>query len=422
MNPVLTLGLVAAGGIAVTRLLPRTTLRLPPPFALVRAAGTPLLLLGLLLGPGIGVVDPPTLRALAPLTALASGWIGAVLGARFEWRFVRRIPTAVWVLVLLQSVAVFGLVGTAAWLFARLLPALTAAWSPPLPAILALAAAATVSGPGAVALAATRAGIRGGGIAHTVGLAALLGSAFGALGFALALAPQHPTRPVLGTVLAWGEWLVLAGGSALLLGVLFRRLARFAPRGGGEVAVPLLGTLLLAAGVGYAAGLSPFLVCALAGATIVNISPNRHRVRRLLGDWEHTLHAILLIIAGALLRVPTIWIVAAVPVLAALRVAVKWAIGRYGRRPLRATAVPPDIGFATVAQGGVALAFGIDFSMAHGATAGGDGGGGAVVTTIVLGMAVAQVLAPPLMRRLLRTAPAARPTSPARPQPLARIA
>jgi Kef-type K+ transport system membrane component KefB len=414
MNPVLTLGLVAAGGIAVTR-LPRTTLRLPPPFALVRAAGTPLLLLGLLLGPGIGVVDAPTLRALAPLTALASGWIGAVLGARFEWRFVRRIPTAVWVLVLLQSVAVFGLVGTAAWLCARLLPALAAAWSPPLPAILALAAVAMVSGPGAVALAAASAGLRGGRMAHAVGLAALLDSAFGALGFALALAPQHPTRPVLGTVLAWGEWLFLAGGSAWLLGVFFRRLARFAPRG--EVAIPLLGTLLLAAGVGYAAGLSPFLVCALAGAAIANISPNRHRVRRLLGNWEHTLYAILLIIAGALLRLPTIWIVAAVPVLAALRVAVKWAIGRYGRGPLRATALPPDVGFATVAQGGVALAFGIDFSMTHGVPA-----GDAVLTTIVLGMALAQVLAPPLMRRLLRTAPAARPTSPVRPQPLAGIA
>ncbi|MGH7700056.1 MAG: hypothetical protein ACREMJ_06005, partial [Gemmatimonadales bacterium] len=129
MNPVLALGLVAAAGIAVTR-LPRIPLRQPPHFDLVLAAGTPLILLGLLLGPGIGVLDRAVLRALAPLTALAIGWIGAVFGARFEWRFVRRIPIAVWVLVLLQSVCVFGAVGLAAWLLARWRPELAQAWAP----------------------------------------------------------------------------------------------------------------------------------------------------------------------------------------------------------------------------------------------------------------------------------------------------
>src|SRR2546425_10834094 len=45
----------------------------------------PLVLLGLALGPGIDLLDRPALRSIAPVTALAIGWLGAGLGARFEW-------------------------------------------------------------------------------------------------------------------------------------------------------------------------------------------------------------------------------------------------------------------------------------------------------------------------------------------------
>lgn len=412
MDPVLALGLVAAAGIAMTR-LPRLQLHQSPHFDLVLAAGTPLILLGLLLGPAIGVLDRQALRALAPVTALAVGWIGAVFGARFEWRFVRRIPVAVWALVFLQSVAVFVLVGAAAWLLTRLRPELAAAWTPALPAVLTLAAAATVSGPGVVALVAESAGIRK-VLAHAAGLAAALDTAFGALGFTLALAIYHPRQPVLGAALGWYEWLFLAIGSGLLVGVLFLWLARRDRAGDADLTIPLLGTVLLGAGVGYAADLSPFVVCAIAGALIVNFSPDRRRVRRVLVDWEHPIYAVFLIVAGALLRLPTVWIVLAVPLLAGLRVLAKWAAVRLARGPLGATDLPPDAGFATVAQGGVALALGINFYITYGGAA-----AGAVVTTIVLGMAVAQVIAPPLMLRALRTAPGA-PAAP--PAPLAETA
>src|SRR5207244_762814 len=59
-------------------------------------AGAPLVLVGLLLGPGIELVSRPLLRALAPVIALAIGCIGAVLGARCEWRVLRRIPRGAW--------------------------------------------------------------------------------------------------------------------------------------------------------------------------------------------------------------------------------------------------------------------------------------------------------------------------------------
>ena len=121
-------------------------------------------LLGIILGPGavpgIGFLDGSVLRSLAPVTALAIGWIGAGLGARFEWRSVRRISRRAWLLAALPSGAAFGAVALGAWMLTRALPAVAAAWTPRLAAILMLAAVAAVSGPGVVALVAREAGLR----------------------------------------------------------------------------------------------------------------------------------------------------------------------------------------------------------------------------------------------------------------------
>lgn len=398
MNPVLALGLVAAAGIAVTR-LPRLPYRHALPSDLVLAAGTPLVLLGILLGPGIGMLERPVLHALAPVTALAIGWIGAVFGARFEWRYVRRIPPRVWLLVLLQATAVFVIVGLAAWLLARAVPALRVAWVPTLPALLTLAAVAAVSGPGAVALVAHGLGIRK-SIAHAFGLAAALDTAFGALGFTLALALYHPREPFVDVVA-----LAVAGG--LSVGLLFLLLTWLRPEPA-DLELPLLGVILLGAGVGYAADLSPFVVCALATTMIVNYSPLRRRVQALLVAWEHPIYAVFLIIAGALLRLPTAWILVAVPLLAALRVVAKWAVVRYAREPLKVPDLPPHMGLAAVAQGGVAVALAINFFIVYGGPVPEGGPPGAVVTTIVLGVLVAQLAAPLLMNRAL-SAPEAAP-------------
>src|SRR4029077_14414434 len=90
-SPILAL----AGLITIGLLVPRlTSVRWPRGRTLevLVAAGRPLGALGLVFGPGIDFLDRPALRALAPATGLAIGWIGASLGARFEGRDGRRIP------------------------------------------------------------------------------------------------------------------------------------------------------------------------------------------------------------------------------------------------------------------------------------------------------------------------------------------
>ena len=411
MNPVLALGLVAAAGIAVTH-LPRLQGRPLPHSTLILATGAPLALLGVVLGPGIGVLEPSVLRTLAPVTALAIGWIGAVLGSRFEWRVVRRIPRAAWTIVLAQAGAVCVLVAPAAWLLARWRPALAEAWAPTLPAVLTLTAIAVVSGPAAVARVARAAGARR-TVANAIGLAAALDTAIGALGFTVAIAWLAAPASALAAVRVWGTWLLWAVGSGVVTGAMFVWLTRAEPGDGANIGLWLLGTMLFGTGVGYAAGLSPLIVSAVAAGVVVNGSAHRRRVQQALQAWELPLQAILLIIAGALLRLPTPWLLVAAAVLAALRVLGKWAPVRGARALLRTESLPRGVGLATVAQGGIAVALAVNFYLAQGSDA-----AGSIVTTVVLGMACAQLAAPPLMIRALRHPPTAPPPSPAAPAPL----
>jgi len=399
VSPVLALAGLVAIGLLATR-LPRLEWRRPHTLDSVCAAGGPLVLAGLILGPGIDLLSRPVLRALAPVTALAIGWIGATLGARFEWRYVRRIPRGVWLLAGMSAAAAFAVVALFATMLARGVPALGAAWTPRLPSVLTLAAVAAASGPGAVTLVARAAGIRE-RAARSFVLAAALETAAGALLVTVPFALHRPRGATAAAELGWLAWLVFAVGSGALVGMVFLSVSRPRPARA-DIGVVLLGTLVFGAGVGYAADLSPFVVCALATGLIVNASPRRHVVRQILSDWEHPIYAVFLVVAGALLVLPTAWILAAVVLLAALRVAAKWGVVRLAQDLLRLPAYPSSVELATVAQGGAAVAFALNFFIMY-------GGQGAVLTTVVLGVALAQVAAPPLVTVALRPAPAPEP-------------
>jgi len=412
VSPVLArfAGLAAVGLLAAR--LPRRAWRRPPGLQVLLAAGGPLVVVGVALGPGIELLDQPTLRRLAPLTALALGWLGAALGARFEWRYLRRIPRGIWLLAALEAASAFLSVAFGAALFARLRPALAAAWIPRLPAILTLAAAAAAAGPGAAVLVARIGGVRP-RVARAVAGVALIEAGCAALALTVPLALHRAHASTESAELGWVAWLVFTTGSGALLGLVFRSLTRLRPDRA-ELGFILLATLLFGAGIGYAADLSPFLVCALAAAVIVNVSPRRHAVRQVLSDSERVAYAGLLVITGALLRLPTAWLLVAAPLLAGVRAAAKWGVVRGGRVAFPLPAVAPDVGLGTLAQGGVALACGLTFALVYGglgpgpagATTGAGGGGGAVLATVVLAVAVTDLAAPRLMAFLLRAGPA----------------
>jgi hypothetical protein len=418
VSPVLAqfAGLAAVGLLAAR--LPRRAWRRTPGVDVLLAAGGPVVLVGVALGPGIELLDRPTVRLVAPLAALALGWIGAALGARFEWRYVRRLPRGLWLLAALEAAAAFLSVAFGAALLARWRPALAAAWIPRLPALLTLAAAAAAAGPGAVLLVARLAGIQA-RRARVAARVALLEAGYAALALTVPLALHRAHAASESAELGWVAWLVFTAGSAALIGLVFQSLTRLLP-GRAELGFALLAVLVFGAGIGYAADLSPFLVCALAAAVIVNVSPHRQAVRHALADSERAMYAGLLVITGALLRLPTAWLLVAAPLLAGLRAAAQWGVVRGGRVAFPLPAVAPDVGLGTVAQGGVALACGLTFALVYGGLGPGGGGaaggagGGAVLTTVVLAVALADLAAPRLMAFALRAGAA-----PVTPRPMA---
>lgn len=396
-------------GLAVIGLLaPRLPqLRLRPLARLDSAlAGTALVLLGLVLGPGIGLLAPPTLRALAPVTAVALAWLGAAFGARFEWRIVRRIPRDGWILAGLSAAGAFAAVALGAWLLGRAIPGLAAVWAPRAAVILTLAAVAATAGPGAIAHLARAPGLARHGERAFV-RTATLETAIGALVLSLPLALHRQHQPLGNPVLGWLLWIgltvAIGGGVAVLMHALVRREAGPAVRGGREdLGFTLFAALLLGAGLAYTADVSPFLTGAVAAAVLANLPVERRTLRQCLAAWEEPITAAFLVIVGALLVLPTLWILLAAPLLAALRAGGTWASVRYGRGVLGKAVVGAEVGLATLAQGSAALALALTFSLSY-AT---QDSAGAVLATVVLGAAATLLAAPRAMAIALRSAAA----------------
>ena len=389
VNPLLALALLAIAGLAATRL---SWLRLGSLSRLdtMSGAGLALLLIGLALGPGIGVLDRRAMQVLTPITALAVGCLGACIGARCEWRLVRRIPRPTWWLGAVQAVAVLAVVGGGVWGLTRAVPTLRTAWAPILPVALTLGAVAVASGPNAVALTARAAAVSRRG-ARAFALAAAIDAALAVLAFTLTLALFHRREPNGGVEFGRIAWLVLTIGSGVLVGMVFISLIRVRPAPE-HLGLALLGTMLFGAGAAYAAGSSPLIVCAIAAALIVNRSPQRRVVRARLDAWEPVATTVLFLTIGALLSGPTPWLLPAAIGLAVLRGGVRWAVVHFGRVPLGATRLPPQVGLATTAQGGLALAIAVSFFLIYPRAA-----GEAVLTTVVVGVILAQLVAVPLL-------------------------
>jgi hypothetical protein len=375
VHPVFALALIILAGIGVTR-LSRPSFRHPALVDDLLATGVPFLLLGLLLGPGLGVVDAAGLRVLQPLMALAIGWTGALFGARLEWRMVRRISVRTWLVGATLALPVLLVTTVMAWTLGHALPPLAEAWGRPLlPAALVLGGALTT----AASQRGPRLGRRN----------ALLDTAFGAAAVTVGVALYHPHVALRAIALT------LVAGMAL--GGLFVALARGGvlsePRDAGVAAFAVI---LCGAGFSYAAGLSPFVVCGLEAAVFMSFSPAdvRRAVAGLLSRWEVPLYAAFLIVAGAVLRPLTVWLLPAAVVLALIRVLVRWVTVRFGLDQVDPVwrslpfAPPPEFAHSVIRQGATAVALGAGFDLVRG-----GGPPGALLVTVLLSVMAAEAIA-----------------------------
>ena len=275
LPPLIAVALLAFAGVLASHL--------PRPAWVARAlqaagAASPLgwYLLGVVLGPALGLLDRTLLDASAPVLACAIGWIAARAGAGLAAPRHHGDRSGV------RDAAAAGvaLVIPAALLFAAaryLTPPIAPDWKPVGPVIATLAAAVTLAG-----AADNRRAI----------ILALLAAAGGLLA-------QLPNGRLAGLPLP-AAWAAFTIAGVALAALSADRIAR-------RAAAPLSGTIAaicLGAGVGFATGASPLVVCALTGAALARWSPPFARLSENLAVTEPAVAAVLWVAAGAQISGP----------------------------------------------------------------------------------------------------------------------
>jgi hypothetical protein len=303
VQPALSFTIVAAAGVAAL-----AAPRWRPPARLFGRLGDPGVLiplaLGALLGPVLHVVDASVLHTLAPVAVITAGWAGATAGARGEWAALARSPRGQLAVAVARWTAVAVVTAAIVWLAVRRLAPLAGVWVP-------LAAAAGT-------LAAAAAGDR-----RDNATTAERGMAAGMTVVAVALIAVffHPRQTVSGASVGWHYWLVMTPTLGAVFGLAAVGGARLAdkvplPRGLAD-----LGLLVLAAGVGAATTVSPFVVCGLAAGAAVSAAPDSP-LRATLAAHAPVWRSILALCAGLWLAVPSVWLLALAAAIALLRLAV----------------------------------------------------------------------------------------------------
>lgn len=258
-------------------------------------AGFPFVALGLLARhPALGVFTDDTLEALQPLLDFGLGWLGFLVGSRFDVPTADRAPPGTSLVVALQTSLpfVFVLVACGGAMLALGLPFGDATF---LRDAMVLATAAAMTSPVAMRLMAS---IRG--QSHPLVFASELDEIAGILGLALLAAYFRPRFLVATWAIPGTAWLFVTLGMGLAIGtvvyVVLRRTTTSA-----EFLAVALGSVAFAAGMAAHLNLAAIVVCFVAGVVVANL-PGEHRapLRRTLKQLERPIYLVFLVLAGAL--------------------------------------------------------------------------------------------------------------------------
>jgi Kef-type K+ transport system membrane component KefB len=365
VNPLLVVLLLALIGLIGAQLTySRRQVPLGPQISI--AIGLPYLFLGFVLGPHLlRVLPEATVEQLTPLMSLGLGWIGVLFGLQLDRGHLRQFPRSYLAITLVQA--------SVAFLIALVVGALVVdAWFDLSAQAIVLAAAATacVSTPAAIALISNTYGTRG-QITRLLFYIASLDAVVGIVALGLTHAAYHTG----------------------LLGM------------GQEFMLLLIGLVLFAAGTAYYLRLSPLLVCMITGIMIGNLSPTRRRVYAALSEWEKPTYIMMLVLAGALLRFPSWWIVPLVAIYVAGRILAKWAGGVVASRvAIEGIDVPRRFGLALAPQGGISLAIAISFVLIYVPDADLETAVDVFFATVVLAVGISDLIGPFLVRNVLERA------------------
>ncbi len=331
------------------------------------------LLIGVLVGPAspwLTLIDATVLSDLAPLMALAIGWVGLFYGTRVDLRKGLQNREGAWdfrpfQLATMESTFSFLLVAAVSWVaLTRLsLPGTEGlSQSGVLLASAVLGVVASVGSTQVLEVVKDRFQARG----ATTDL--LEGShrfeePIAVAAFGLIFCIFNPSNPVLTREPVALEWLAISVGIGAALGVLFRVFLAN-ETDSDKVFLALVGIIVFASGVAYYLHLSPLLVNLVLGLVLVNVAPPEiaANIRQVLMRTRRPMHLMLLIFAG-LLWTPVSWPVwACAAFYLGLRVTGK-RIGGALASTLMGPGVRRDLGRGLLGHGELAVAMALNFRL-----------------------------------------------------------
>ncbi len=366
--------------------------------------GIHFLLIGFVLGPvGLGLLGPEATEQLFPFLALGLGWVGFHFGLQLDRQSLRHFPPVFHVFAVGQAVLTFAIFLGGGWVVVHL-----AGLEGPAVDLLLLGAAATaaITTPAGIAMVSSNFLVRG----HVRDLLFFVGSldaVVGILALQVIYAVYRPEAMAAG--IGPMPQLTLVGvavGLGLVCGIVFLWLTRVRPAGE-ELVLFLLGICAFASGAALRWGLSPLFVSVTMGAVVANLGRDKERVFRVLQRWEKPVYLVFLLLAGALLRMPSVWIILLAVGYAGLR-----GLAKVGASAALVSAVPfgaevpRRLGLGLIPQGGISLAM-----AASGVLVYPDLGVGSLeaettslFTIIVIGVTLSELVGPFLTVRVLRRA------------------
>jgi len=375
----------------------------PPGPRLLFKTGTHFVLVGFFLGPaGLEWVSAEALEQLSPLLVLGLGWVGLLFGMQLDRDTLGQFPRGFHMVALGQAVLAFlffagiGLLGLA--LIGR---------SSEVARLMVWGAAATacLSTPAGIAMVSSNFLVRG-NMRRLLFFVASLDAVVGIIALQIIYSVYHPAAlgQTFGDVPALG-WIVVGLGLGTVCGILFLWLTRKRPAGE-ELVLFLMGGAAFAAGAAMQLQLSPLFVCVVMGAVIANLAPGHKRVFRSLERWEKPIYIILLIMAGALLRFPTLWVIPFAAAYVMLRVGSKVAGGFIAVRMVPLPFPPPKrLGLGLMPQGGISLALAISLMLTfRGLDLDGLDAMDTLFSIVLMGVVVSELTGPVFTTAALRQA------------------
>ena len=292
------IALTVAVSLAVLGAHPRV-LRWERRFGLtvLASSGFPFLLLGVLFRE-LGVLTNAVLTDMRPLFEFGLGWVGLTIGTNLDLRRFDRMPAAFAPVIALASLLPI--------VCAAIACSLTLTWLGVVPGKglmrdgLILMACAAVSAPANLELLLRRWKSSMALVLEVTRVDQL--AALGILGFLAVY--FRPDRTATLWHLPRSGWFLMTLGLGVLLGVVIYLLVRDVKDRTEELAL-LLGGVALASGMAGYLALSVAVVCALAGAVLINVQSGERLVAT-LRDVERPIYFLFLFVVGAAWR-PDEW-------------------------------------------------------------------------------------------------------------------